>query len=168
MHRVLVALLLLVPYTSQAQTPTDIAAVVTVRAFLFCTVAQGFDFGNHLPGVGTVVSTATNFGEVECRLEFNNERLDVSFSLPTVLVNGPHTVPITFGTKSALVQGGNQDRRFNPVAGITGYRVTNDELRITLGGGTSGDPKRRVAVDLSNGAAGTYTAVIVVTVSISS
>jgi hypothetical protein len=162
------------PAQAQACSGTSVSASctwtasITVQAVLSCSVLQHFAFGSHPSSVGTVAGVETNTGRIRCQTN-PGSALNVSFTLPTVLTNGPFSVPISFGTESARLYAADGSSgpvtAFNPATGFTGFQVSADGVAVlALGENGPNNEAAEVVVNIAGAAAGTYSGVIVATI----
>lgn len=170
MRRCTLALALLAGLTGAGGAAAQASGPLPVRAFVIGTpIAIGglrdLDFGTVTTGMATtVLPTSASAGAFIVTGE-KNERVAISFTLPTELVHtvlGPGTtLPITFGPSSAIWRRRTNDpsggTAFNPATGATGMLGPPVEpiLYIWLGG-TVNPPLAQTA--------GTYRATVVCTV----
>ena len=106
----LVALAAVATTSLQAQASGQITAQATVQTPITITGLANLDFGNVFPGLSkTVLSTGAGAGQFQIAGQGTAE-VNISFTLPTNLVNGGNNLPIgswtggQFGTNTQASQ----------------------------------------------------------------
>ncbi|MFA7361161.1 MAG: DUF4402 domain-containing protein [Candidatus Kapaibacterium sp.] len=138
-----------VPVTSQINAKGTVITHITVSS------KQDLDFGNDIvAGVATTVDKeASNAGKFLLAGQ-PNRQISIAFTLPTNLLNGTTTMPITFTTTDAgyIVNSGSVSA-FNPAVSKNASFGTNGAMEIVLGG---------TVTPSSTQTAGSYTAPVTI------
>ena len=133
---VLVVLVLTQDIFAQQTPVTDnISAKGTVITHISVTAKRDLDFGNDIvPGViKTVDKAAANSGKFSLAGQPNRE-MSITFTLPSNLVSGENTMPITFTTTDAGYQTGESLVGFNPAAVQNASFSATGTMDVYLGG----------------------------------
>lgn len=124
----LVALLVVGASAAQAQVSANINATAVVQTPLSVTGTTTLDFGNVFPGLAkTIAATDATAGKFTIGGQLNAE-VNITFTLPTNLVNGANNLPIgtwtggrnvvnTQGTQTAIVPTGTTTTRLDAGTG---------------------------------------------------
>ena len=152
---VLAALLTLAASAAQAQS-ANINATATVFQAMTVSGARDLDFGNVFPGVAKAVGIAAPTSGQFALTGQNSANVDLSFTLPTDLVDGGNNLPI--GTWTGCHNTSNATAgctSFTPSAGSTASQFSGTgSLWVWVGGTVS---------PAANQAAGTYTGTVTLT-----
>ncbi len=155
------------PVWAQTSSTTSNTVALVVVPGLSCTVDRGIDYGTHrrTDNGGIVFTDATNYAQWTCVTDPGNSA-NFTFTLPTVLRNGGNpTIPLTFGSSSAFVSANGM--RFDPHSGLAADFVSNGTAVITLGQPSQAPGNSDlVQADLRQGVTGTYTATVVLNVTL--
>lgn len=148
------AALLVLPVAASSQATGNVTATANVLTPLSVAGTADLDFGDVFPGVTTtVLPVDVTAGRFDIAGETTSE-IDIDFTLPTTLDNGPESMPISFGNTSAAWVAGGGPFDFDPNTGTTQNLVAGSMI-VFLGGTV--DP----AFDQ---APGIYTSVVTMTV----
>ncbi len=123
-------------FAQQVPVTANINAKGTVITHITVSSAEDLDFGNDIvAGVATTVDkTASNAGKFFITGQPNRE-ISIAFTLPSSLINGSSTMPITFSTTDAgYVVNGNPVSAFNPINSKNASFGTDGAMKIVLGG----------------------------------
>ena len=123
-------------FAQQVPVSSQINAKGTVITHITVSSTQDLDFGNDIvAGVATTVDKeASNAGKFLLAGQ-PNRQISIAFTLPTSLINGSSTMPITFSTTDAgyIVNNGSVSA-FDPAVSKNASFGTNGAMEIVLGG----------------------------------
>jgi hypothetical protein len=143
------------PAVARAQASSFVTAGADISSTLLSIGTQrNLVFGVVVPGTPTVIDPRTNANAGMFAIHGNrNAEVAVTFTLPTQLVVGPWTMPITFGPNSGCwrttsVQGGCT--RYDPstvlVQRIRNQNPPNNQLYVWIGGTASPSPTQHSGI----------------------
>lgn len=164
------ALVLVAPLAGQGSQSADARAQVVIQPAFSLHNFTGLDFGTHFASDGKVANQS--IATWSLHIEPIAEPVDVSFAFtpePKLTRDGGvDFVTILYGATSGLLSGGAGGfQQFNPATGFTTTLnvATQGDFEVNLGSHQAGVDDF-VTVDLTGKAAGTYTGIITLTVTV--
>ena len=123
-------------FAQQVPVTANINAKGTVITHITVTSTSDLDFGDDLiAGIATTVDkTASNAGKFVLAGQ-RNRQMNIAFTLPSNLLNGAYTMPISFtSTDAGFKTSGSQITAFNPASGSNATFGSDGTMEVYLGG----------------------------------
>lgn len=130
---------------AKAQNSTDVKVTANIISRLEVTTMQDLNFGDVIQGNTKLIQPTDNDAGMVKVVGQANDEVNISFQLPTELINGSDALPITFNATSAgygYKRNSNGVTKFNPNNGLVDIPLDNKkgEMYIYIGGEISPSP----------------------------